>query len=278
MAIDNELKSEREASLRLSRLTFWRDDTCQVEHGALMICRSGEAVMDVNFGTWHMSEDSVIILFPHDLVTVTQATDDFCVEVLSYDASLLREASLQMEQTVYSALRSDRCRRDSPVLVDIVNNMFSLLKVYFAQAECTCVPQLVLLQLKAFFLGFNEYIHRNPGCCVDTVGTLRVRALFNEFMALLEKDYALSRDVVYYSDRLNISSKYLCTVVKMMTGHTPKVIIDHYVVLQIKMQLELGVKSVKEIACAFNFTDVSFFCRYFRQHTGTSPQQFRKSK
>ena len=91
-----------------------------------------------------------------------QTANSFQAEILKYNPSLLREASLQLEQTVYSSLREDRCRQDTPVVTNIINGMFALLKVYFDQSECTCISQLVLCQLKAFFIGFHEYLQRNP--------------------------------------------------------------------------------------------------------------------
>lgn len=169
-------------------------------------------------------------------------------EVLKYNPSLLREASLQLEQTVYSSLRADRCRQDTPVVTNIINNMFSLLKVYFDQSECTCISQLVLCQLKAFFIGFHEYLQRNPQYRLDDVKSFRVRELFNRFMMLLERDYKLSRDVNYYANLMNITSKYLTNIVRQVSGHTPKTIIDQYVILQLKMQLKRSGQSIKEMA------------------------------
>ena len=197
--------------------------------------------------------------------------------MLKYDSSLLREASLQMEHTVYSSLREDRCRQDSPVVTNIIDAMFSLLKIYFRQAECTCLSQLVLCQLKAFFIGFHEYLQRNPQFRADEVKSYRVRELFNRFMMLMERDYKTSRDVGYYAEKMNISPKYLTNIVKIVTAHTPKTIIDQYTILQLKMQLKRTNLSIKELAWAYHFTDVSFFCRYFKKHTGLTPQQIRES-
>ena len=42
---------------------------------------------------------------------------------------------LELEQTVYSALREDRCRQDSPVVTHIIESMFSLLRLYFEQHD-----------------------------------------------------------------------------------------------------------------------------------------------
>ena len=299
----SELSSQQEASLFLSGLEEWQEGPQVLTYGAILICRKGKARLNVNYKDWELYEGAVITLFPNDVVELKvdgdckspqtengdckspetengdckspQTANSFQAEILKYNPSLLREASLQLEQTVYSSLREDRCRQDTPVVTNIINGMFSLLKVYFDQSECTCISQLVLCQLKAFFIGFHEYLQRNPQYRPDEVKSYRVRELFNRFMMLLEKDYKISRDVNYYAEQMNISSKYLTNIVSQVTGHTPKTIIDQYVILQLKMHLKRTTQSIKELAWEFHFADVSFFCRYFKKHTGLTPQQIR---
>lgn len=299
----SELSSQQEASLFRSGLEEWQDGPQVLTYGAVLICRKGKAMLNVNYKDWELYEGAVITLFPNDVVELKvdgdckspqtengdcrspetengdckspQTANSFQAEILKYNPSLLREASLQLEQTVYSSLREDRCRQDTPVVTNIINGMFGLLKVYFDQSECTCISQLVLCQLKAFFIGFHEYLQRNPQYRPDEVKSYRVRELFNRFMMLLERDYKISRDVNYYAEQMNISSKYLTNIVSQVTGHTPKTIIDQYVILQLKMHLKRTTQSIKEMAWEFHFADVSFFCRYFKKHTGLTPQQIR---
>lgn len=299
----SELSSYQEASLFRSGLEEWQEGPQVLTYGAILICRKGKARLNVNYKDWELYEGAVITLFPNDVVELKvdgdckspqtengdfkfpqtengdckspQTANCFQAEILKYNPSLLREASLQLEQTVYSSLRKDRCRQDTPVVTNIINGMFGLLKVYFDQSECTCISQLVLCQLKAFFIGFHEYLQRNPQYRPDEVKSYRVRELFNRFMMLLERDYKISRDVNYYAAQMNISSKYLTNIVGQVTGHTPKTIIDQYVILQLKMHLKRTTQSIKEMAWEFHFADVSFFCRYFKKHTGLTPQQIR---
>ena len=309
----SELSSQQEASLFRSGLEEWQEGPQVLTYGAILICRKGKARLNVNYKDWELYEGAVITLFPNDVVELKvdgdckspetengdckspqtengdckspqtengdckspQTANSFQAEILKYNPSLLREASLQLEQTVYSSLREDRCRQDTPVVTNIINGMFGLLKVYFDQSECTCISQLVLCQLKAFFIGFHEYLQRNPQYRPDEVKSYRVRELFNRFMMLLEKDYKISRDVNYYAEQMNISSKYLTNIVNQVTGHTPKTIIDQYVILQLKLHLKRTTQSIKEMAWEFHFADVSFFCRYFKKHTGLTPQQIR---
>ncbi len=289
----SELSSQQEASLFLSGLEEWQEGPQVLTYGVILICRKGKARLNVNYKDWELYEGAVITLFPNDVVELKvdgdckspetengdckspQTANSFQAEILKYNPSLLREASLQLEQTVYSSLRKDRCRQDTPVVTNIINGMFSLLKVYFDQSECTCISQLVLCQLKAFFIGFHEYLQRNPQYRPDEVKSYRVRELFNRFMMLLERDYKISRDVNYYAAQMNISSKYLTNIVNQVTGHTPKTIIGQYVILQLKLHLKRSTQSIKEMAWEFHFADVSFFCRYFKKHTGLTPQQIR---
>ena len=290
----SELSSQQEASLFLSGLEEWQEGPQVLTYGAILICRKGKARLSVNYKNWELYEGAVITLFPNDVVELKvdgdckspqtengdckspQTANSFQVEILKYNPSLLREASLQLERTVYSSLREDRCRQDTPMVTNIINGMFGLLKVYFDQPECTCISQLVLCQLKAFFIGFHESLQRNPQYRSDEVKSYRVKELFNSFMMQLEKDYKNSRDVNYYAGQMNISSKYLTNIVNQVTGHTPKIIIDQYVVLQLKMQLKRSAQSIKEMAWEYHFADASFFCRYFKKHTGMTPQQVRE--
>lgn len=274
--MDAEMTPLHKVALRLDDLLQWKQEPTMLDYGAILIGRQGEADMAVNFSHWHLTEGAVITLFPNDVVLVSHASEQFQVEMLTYDASLLREASLQLEQTVYSQLRQDRCRSNAPIVKDIINSMFSLLKIYFGQHDCMCTEQLVLLQLKAFFLGFYDHLRRHPAERPDETGSRRVRELFNRFMMLLEENFRETREVATYASMLHITPKYLNFIVNRMTGHTAKIIIDHFVTLQLKVALQRSEKSVKEIAWAFHFSDLSFFCRYFKQHTGMSPQQFRK--
>lgn len=273
--MDRDIFSTDKARLVVSSLNELRNEQGIADYGAIIICRSGAAVMRIDFKTWQLTEGDVITIFPNDVVMIEEATDDFSVEMLRYDPAMLREASLQLERTVYSKLRNDRCRQGQRVVTDIINAMFSLLKIYFDQPECKCLDQLVLYQLKSFFTGFYDHIIRE-GHKESEEATPRINDLFNQFMEILERDYKLSHDVAYYAHQLCITPKYLTTIVKRITGHTPKTIIDHYVVLQLKLQLRHRDIAVKQLAWNFHFSDTSFFCRYFKQHTGSTPQEFRK--
>lgn len=274
--MDKEAWAYQSAELFISSFPHWREENIVLNYGCIISCEEGDATFEVNFDTWTFQQRSVLILFPGDMVMIKSATPHFKAQVLRYDVSLLREASLQLEQTVYSLLRKDRCRGVSPLVTDIIKRMFALLQLFYEEPGCECFDQLVLLQLKAFFLGFQDYLKRNPLETPPEEGSVRVNELFSMFMEEVTKHYKECREVSYYAQCLHITPKYLSTITFAKTKHSPKSIIDHYVIMQLKLLLRSSQNSIKQIAWEYHFNDDSFFCRYFKAHTGISPQMFRK--
>jgi AraC family transcriptional activator of pobA len=255
----------------------WLGESAVFDFGAIVLCTSGTASFTVNFSSWHLSEGAVLALFPNDAVISESVSGDFCAEVFCYSEMMLREASLQIESAVYDKLRDDRCRTGSQMLTDIVSVMFHLLRLHCANAGVDAFRQIALLQLKAFLLGFYDFIYHHPIQRPEALGPQRAHELFQRFMIVLEHEYRYNHDVSYYADALRITPKYLNIIVHHATGNTTKEIIDHYLVMQLKLLLRGTQKSIKEIAWDYHFSNLSFFIRYFKKHTGMTPKQYKQN-
>lgn len=247
-----------------------------INHGAVIYCQSGTAHIQVNFDTIELNADNVLTLFPGDTVSWVEADDDFRAEILRYDSSLLREASLNIEQAVYRELKADRICDDSRIAVRVARTMFDLLRYYFGEQNSRSIDRIVMLQLNTFFLGFYDYItlehpRRNKK------DTSRTEELFNQFMELIETHYRVWHEVNDYANELNITRKYLGIIVMKKTQLTPKHLIDEYIVLQLKLRLRSTNMTLQQIASEFHFSDMSFFSRYFKAHTGVTPAQWAKA-
>jgi AraC-like DNA-binding protein len=73
-----------------------------------------------------------------------------------------------------------------------------------------------------------------------------------------------------------ISPKYLSETIKQISRRTPNEWIDNYVTLEIRVLLRNSTKSIKEIAQDLNFPNQSFLGKYFKEHVGMSPSEYRK--
>ena len=100
--------------------------------------------------------------------------------------------------------------------------------------------------------------------------------LFAKFIQLVQRNFKRERRVSWYALQMNISSKYLAETIRMVSHKTPNDWISYYVILEMRVLLKNSTKSIKEITDLLNFPNQSFFGKYFKEHVGMSPSDYRK--
>ena len=110
----------------------------------------------------------------------------------------------------------------------------------------------------------------------DDTRRTRAESIFSQFIRLVEVNFRHERRVGWYAEQLCITPKYLSETIKSVSKRTPNDWIDNYVVLEIRVLLKNSSMSIKEIASELNFPTQSFLGKYFKEHVGMSPSQYRK--
>lgn len=106
----------------------------------------------------------------------------------------------------------------------------------------------------------------------------RQEEYFQRFMNVLTQHYTEERSVGFYASQLNLTPKYLSTLIRQTTGRTASEWIDDYVILEAKNLLKYSTMSIQEISYSLNFPNQSFFGKYFKTHTGQTPSEYRMSR
>lgn len=83
--------------------------------------------------------------------------------------------------------------------------------------------------------------------------------------------------VNYFADKLNISSKYLSSLLKQLTGQTTQQMIHQKLIDRAKEKLSTTDLSVSEIAYQLGFEHPQSFNKLFKSKTMQSPLDFRQS-
>lgn len=105
----------------------------------------------------------------------------------------------------------------------------------------------------------------------------RSKELFDKFMNLLLANLSQERNIGFYAEKLCITPKYLTSVVKKVSGKTPTDWIKEKMIEYIGDKLINTQMPIKEIAYEFNFSNQSFFGKYFKRNKGISPGEYRKA-
>ncbi len=75
---------------------------------------------------------------------------------------------------------------------------------------------------------------------------------------------------------MNLSAYQLNEITKVAVGKTPSELINEQIILEAKRYLLATPNQVKDIADHLGYEDVSYFIRFFKKHTGHSPEAFRQ--
>lgn len=155
------------------------------------------------------------------------------------------------------------------------------------------LPQADLQQARMIFSQLRkEYIERMPRYVAmlqhylalliqlyqrhTTTNILSGPPLLIRYRELLSRHFTEWTKPAQYAKALHVTTDHLNDVVKQHTGHTVSSHINQKRILEAKRLLLHAKESIKEIAWYLQFNEVSYFNRFFKQHTGFTPAAFRE--
>ena len=109
-----------------------------------------------------------------------------------------------------------------------------------------------------------------------TSSSIHRRRLADKFMRMAEKSDGRIRRVEEFASQLNITPKYLSTILKETMNCRPSTIIQLFTMKAIEHRLRFTDMTMQEIANDLNVPNASFFGKYFKEHTGMTPLEYRR--
>jgi AraC family transcriptional activator of pobA len=96
------------------------------------------------------------------------------------------------------------------------------------------------------------------------------------FRHLIESQYLKHWPVRRYARQLDLSETSLNRLCLRLAGSTAFELIQQRLALEARRRLVYAVNSVSGIAGELGFNDPAYFSRFFRRHSGVSPNEFRR--
>jgi AraC-like DNA-binding protein len=93
---------------------------------------------------------------------------------------------------------------------------------------------------------------------------------------LLDEKLAETHRVSHYAEALKLSEKSLNRACRAVANSSAQEIIHHKINFEARRQLMYDQSSAKEIAYSVGFTDPVQFSKFFKQHNGLTPLEYRK--
>ena len=239
------------------------------------MCLQGSATVKVNLHEYRICGNELVTLMPDAIIHGYSFSDDFSGVMVLLSNSVAEE----LLPDITSVLPILMDFRQSPVIKLMPDEAKSLYEFYkFIWDKIPRVhgdygkSELNGLLLSIFYEVLSVCKERYA---YGKFKRTRNEETFYKFYSLIEKEYCRERSVVYFADRLCISPKHLSMVVKKVSGRTASDWIDDYVILQAKQLLRSSSLTIQEVSRELNFSNQSFFGKYFKKHVGMSPSEYR---
>ena len=241
------------------------------------LCLQGEVMYELDTKMQIIKPGDILIVSDRHVVDSYRCSEDMQGLCMMMSVQFFREI-IQNVSDISSLFLFSRLH---PVMrledkeIETFKEYFQVIKQKIGDEHNHFRKDLIKALLLAMFYDLSNIIYR-----VKADGKPRSRAevIFTQFITLVEKHFREERRVAWYAKQLCITAKYLSETVKAVSRRTPNEWIDDYITLELRVQLKNSTKTIKEIARDLKFPNQSFMGKFFKEHVGVSPLQYRRRR
>lgn len=243
----------------------------------IMLIMDGNIQFRLNMEDFHLKANDMLLITAHTLKQFVAANESSRIAVLTFTPDFMAKQRfpdnimeiMEYFSTKHSPLWS-LTQKDANRIVqlfgDLEEKTNAAISHPFGKEIVYHSLFIVLYELAALARIYTKQ---------DVQQSPRKEALTISFTNLVQLQFTHQRNVSQYAEQLYVTPKYLTETVKEITGKSAGELIDHFVVLEAKSLLDNPKLSIAQIAESLNFSDQSFFGKFFKRHTGLSPKDYR---
>ena len=223
-------------------LNLYANYPCRLKAGIFVLCLGGEIEASINLTQLKVEPGSFITIMPGSILQIHRADGDLQIYFMGFSSDFLSQANSSK-----AVIDMHYIVKDNPVY-KLKEKAQPLMKDYF---------ELLLKTYEFYATKINRGITNH---------------LFTGMLMGISSMYKDQTEDLSMLSKADVS-----TIVKQSTGKTCIEIITSMVIMDAKAQLKSTNLTIHDIAYTLNFTNMSFFGKYFKRHVGMSPQEYRNS-
>ena len=259
-------------------------------HRVGFVCTGGRAQFEYDGVKCHIEKNDLFLYMTHNIISNFMASSDFnCYQIwftrseiwnitIYNDTSLMDMVYLKQHPKVHL----------SEGEMGLLETYFQLLFRRMKDHSSVLYPDIVRSLVGTMMLEMLAMMRRDAGLktMVSTDGTeqdyekdnssgIHRRRLADEFMRMAEQSDGRVRKVDEFADQLNITPKYLSAILKETMNCRPSTVIQLFTMKAIEHRLRFTDMTIQEISNELNFPNPSYFGKYFKEHAGMTPMEYR---
>ena len=256
---------------------------CLQNHGVLIFCTEGRAQFEYDGTVIQLQKNDFFLYMVHSTVDNILTSSDFnCRQIWFtrdelwnieiYNLVSLADMSLLKLYPVVHLTDDD---------IKLCDSYFQLLCSRMKSSTSALTPYIVRSLLGTMMLELLSIMRRSSEQAAEQFrqegvnSSIHKKRIIDNFMRLVEESDGRIRRVDEFANQLNITPKYLSTILKEVMNRRPSTYILLYTLKAIERRLRFTDMTMQEIANDLKFPNASFFGKYCKEHLGMTPLEYR---
>ena len=259
------------------------DRICLQEHGVIILCMAGKIRFEYDGTEIQLQKNDMFLYMAHSVACNFMISPDFNCRQIWFTRSELFNINIYNGTSL-----SDMAQLKLHPVIHFTADDVALFDTYFKllcrkMSDCSSLLQADIVRslLGTLMLELLSMMRRHADLSsdidhsADQTPNFHKKRIIDQFMRLLEQSDGRIRRVDVFASQLNITPRYLSAILKEVMNRRPSVYIQHFTLKAIEHRLRFTEMTMQEIAYDLRFPNASFFGKYFKDHAGMTPLEYR---
>lgn len=237
----------------------------------LLLFSKGSGTHTIDMDTYNVQPGSVFFMTPSEIHS-WHLSDDADGYVLFFNTSFYLLDNIPKQLAELPFFRLENKVRHGLLGVKVLAEMERICKAIVSENQHSSPFQKNILRAYLDVLLYKMAVVL-PAGLPEKPATV---SLVPELQLLIEHYFLQHQPVSFYAEKLHVSPKQLNTLTKAYLNKTIADLIHERLIAEAKRLLVHSGMTVSEVAYSLNFSDNSYFNRFFKRSERITPEQFRK--
>lgn len=236
----------------------------------LILINKGEIHIKINLKPLIFKPKSLIIVPAKSVFQIDRYSSDTDISILTFKNEILE---LITESTTKRILTPGTHTH----IMGISDTDFTLMKEMFEMTSKIAKQEPIREEsIKCMISSILHNIDFLKDTTPENKPLSRGEAIYNNFIENLYQFGKKEHSVNFYANCQYLSPRHFSKTIKIVSGVKPIDLINQCTITEAKIMLKYTDLKIYEIADQLNISNESFFCKFFKKHTGKSPNEYRK--
>lgn len=244
---------------------------CALDYNLLVVVDEGSLRLRVDMQELEAAAHGCVYLLHGQVFSFLHYTDNYRARYILMSADFVLRLNVENGFWIHQQMCNTPYLPLHEAAYEAMTNCYNMLDSIIAQTDNPHRAAMLHHLIKCYYYGFGYYLHQ----MADAPNPSRNMELTNSFMTLLCAHVRQQHNVAFYADALHLSPKYLSACVKSAIGYSAMQCIKQTLLRHAQALLVQTDMTIAQITQELHFFDQSAFGKYFRNHLGVSPKEWR---